>query len=167
MTTATINNVKRYRPETITVVRELLESRLQQVGEIKSMEIVVFLSSKIFTTSSTIRNIFKYIMDQACNDGYAEFICNGRWMIQKPIPHKLELPKPPPVISPQLYKFLNPPKEHPEIEIYEKIKDIKDQNQFVWKATCLCEEAGISIQTLVNYMYEHRRSTRGGDVSPS
>lgn len=153
-------------------IYSVIKERININGRIKTAEVMTMVyAAGIISSKSAISGVFKYIMESYTDNGYAEYLRNGQWMIivngttihveYEEVEKKSCGRKPRIKVKTEInynHNFLYPPKEHPEVEIYQALKQLNDKSKFFSEAMRLCEENKISIHTLINYINEQGKS---------
>lgn len=171
--------MKAYNLETIAAIRfilkDYLRSPLVKTGPAQEL---IEAKSHIGLRRSTVAQIFSSIMEDFVKAGRAVKLHRGCWQmvqfesdivpeIDQAVPVEAHVPPKrkrkqraeviqPVVFDPKLTEFLNPKPCMKHVEVYEKLKKIKDKTRFAEEAIVLCGEAGIPLKRLINYINEQR-----------
>lgn len=151
--------MKKYNQNTVDEIRAVINYRITLLGPIKSQEIVdITTKACVSLSTTTVRNIFRNIMDEMVEKGFAIHTGFGKWdIIGKDRKYK----------SPggDKYLFLNKEKTYIEIayqEVKDNMKEIAkmSSNKYVTYITELCERNKVTIPTLLTYINENKRSSK-------
>lgn len=159
--------MKLYKIATINAVKFILRDYLSKPGRKTTGEALRIVEANTLGVGrSTCRNIITGVFDEITKEGAAKKLYRGTWEVldengcvapASEVIKKVKVDQPV-VFDPQLVKFLDPPKCTKHVEVYNELKKLKDKSKFFDMAIVLCDKAGISINRLINYIYEVKQA---------